>query len=194
MQKRAKEGCKGWTVGLAHSQPPPLCACGGDLGDAPLQTSFVYKLVLAHEFVDIWDGNGLCMAIHIGATKNQGHFVVHVFFEDKWCLCDDTTAKGVSPPPNPRKATSCCTSASQPIRCYQTCHNVPSNEQGLVPFGTKGMPRACLMTPVCWPWRCHQVLLPPPGLMEHRVHQGLGAGTVTSKTSRQLVGQSHRYN
>ena len=26
-------------------------------------------------------------------------------FDDKWWLCDDTTVKGMSPPPSPRKAT-----------------------------------------------------------------------------------------
>ena len=58
-----------------------------------------YKLVVDHEFVDIlrWQWSLHAMVLHIGATKNEGHFVVYVVFEDKWWLCDDTTVKGASP-------------------------------------------------------------------------------------------------
>ena len=67
VQKRVKEGMKGRSFGLACTPPPPPCDCGGGLGEAPLQTSFVfnevvglhvhnqkeYKLVVDHEFEDI---------------------------------------------------------------------------------------------------------------------------------------------
>ena len=97
------------------------CVRGGDLGEAPLVTSFVfnevvglhvhnqqeYKLVVDHKVVDIlrWQLSLHAMVLHIAATKNEGHFVVYVLFEDKWWLCDDTTVKGTSPPPIPQKAT-----------------------------------------------------------------------------------------
>ena len=91
VQKRVKEGmrvdCLAWPVSL------PLCDCGGDLGDVPLVAPFVfnevglhvhnqqeYKLVVDHEFLDIlgsqWSLHA--MVLHIGATKNEGHFVVNV--------------------------------------------------------------------------------------------------------------------
>ena len=65
------------------------------------------KLVVDHEFVDIlgWQLSLHAMVPHIGATKNENHFWVYVVSKDKWCLCDDTTMKGASPPPTPRKAT-----------------------------------------------------------------------------------------
>ena len=101
--------------------PPPPCACGGDLREAPMYASLVfnevvglhvhnqqeYKLVVDHEFLDVfgWQWSLHAMVVHIGATKDEGHFVVYVVFNDKWWLCDDTTVKGMSPPPNPRKAT-----------------------------------------------------------------------------------------
>ena len=98
--------------------PPPSCACGGDLREAPMYASLVfnevvglhvhnqqeYKLVVDHEFLG-WQWSLHAMVVHIGATKDEGHFVVYVVFNDKWWLCDDTTVKGMSPPPNPRKAT-----------------------------------------------------------------------------------------
>ena len=45
-----------------------------------------YKLVVDHEFVDIWGWQWSlhAMVLHLGATKNEGHFVVYVVFEDKW--------------------------------------------------------------------------------------------------------------
>ena len=66
-----------------------------------------YKLVVDHEFLDIlgWQWFLHAMVVHIGATKDDGHFVVYVVFNDKWWLCDDTSVTGMSPPPNPRKAT-----------------------------------------------------------------------------------------
>ena len=41
VQKRVKEGMRGRTIGLAN-RPPPWCLWG-DLGAAPLMTSFVFK-------------------------------------------------------------------------------------------------------------------------------------------------------
>ena len=45
------------------------------------------------------------MVLRIGATKNEGYFVVYVVFEDKWWLCDDARVKWECPPPNPLKAS-----------------------------------------------------------------------------------------
>ena len=110
VQKRVKEGMKDRTVGRSRSLTP--CACEGDLADAPLQTSFTfnevaglqvhnqqeYKLVVDRAFVDIfrWHQSLHAMVLHMGATKNEAHFVVHVVFEHKWWLCDYTTVKGAS--------------------------------------------------------------------------------------------------
>ena len=65
-----------------------------------------YKFVVDHEFLDVlgWQWSLHATVVHIGATKEEGHFVVYVVFDDKWWLCDDTTVKGLSRPPNPRKA------------------------------------------------------------------------------------------
>ena len=58
-----------------------------------------YKLIVDHEFVDIlgWQWSLHAMVLHIGVTKNEGHFVVYVVFQDKWWLCHDGTVKGTSP-------------------------------------------------------------------------------------------------
>ena len=64
-----------------------------------------YKLVVDHEFLDVlgrqWSLHA--MVVHIGSTREEGHFVVYVVFNDKWWLCDDTTVMAINPPPNPRK-------------------------------------------------------------------------------------------
>ena len=115
-----KEGMKGRPVGLPDNPPPP-CPCGGDLREAPMYTSVVYnevvglhvhnqqeyKLVVDHEFLDClgWQWSLHAMVLHIGATREEGHFVVHVVFNDRWSLCNDTTVKAMNPPPDPRKAT-----------------------------------------------------------------------------------------
>ena len=66
-----------------------------------------YKLVVDHAFLDVfgWQSSLHPMVVQIGATKDAGHFLVNVVFDDKWWLCDDTTVKAMSPPPNPGKAT-----------------------------------------------------------------------------------------
>ena len=66
-----------------------------------------YKLVVDHEFLDClgWQWFLHAMVLHIGSTREEGHFVVYVVFNDKWWLCDDTAVKAMTPTPNPRKAT-----------------------------------------------------------------------------------------
>ena len=67
-----------------------------------------YKLVVDHEFLHClgWQWSLHAMVLHIGSTREEGHFVVHVVFNDRWWLCNDTTVKAMNPPPpDPRKAT-----------------------------------------------------------------------------------------
>ena len=66
-----------------------------------------YKLVVDHEFLDClgWQWSLHAMVLHIESTREEGHLVVYVVFNDKWWLCDDTAVKAMTPPPNPRKAT-----------------------------------------------------------------------------------------
>ena len=65
-----------------------------------------YKLVVDHEFLDClgWQWSLHAMVLHIGWTREEGHFVVYVVFKDKWWLCDDTTVKVITPPPQPTKS------------------------------------------------------------------------------------------
>ena len=66
-----------------------------------------YKLVVDHEFLDClgWQWSLHAMVLHIGSTREEGHFVVYVVVNDKWWPCDDTAVKAMTPPRNPRKAT-----------------------------------------------------------------------------------------
>ena len=66
-----------------------------------------YKLVVDHEFLDCpgWQWSLHAMVLHIGSTREEGYFVVYVVFNDRWWLCNDTTVKAMTPPPDPRKAT-----------------------------------------------------------------------------------------
>ena len=173
-----------------------------------------YKLVVDHEFLDCfrWQWSLHAMVLHIGSTREEGHFVVYVVFNDKWWLRDDTTVKVMTPPPNPRKATflvykrkqtdlvvppDMSQSASQrtgPPALGQTrdAQSIPIDTSvpamaltpGVPPpllqhrvhqgLGTEAglcMPRACLWTPLCQPWRWHEVH-PPLSQLPHRVHQG----------------------
>ena len=135
-----------------------------------------YKLVVDHEFLDClgWQWSLHAMVLHIGATREEGHFVVHVVFNDRWWLCNDTTVKAMNPPPPTRERRRFCyTSGNRHIWLYQTCRSVPPNGQDRRPPVRHGMPRAYLLTPRCQPWRWHQVR-PPPPLLLHRVHQGWG--------------------
>ena len=176
VQKCVKEGIKGRTVGLANSPHP--CACGGDMGDTPLVTSSVfnevvglhfhnkqeYNLVVGHDFVDIlgWQWSLHAMVLHIGATKNEGHVVVHVVFEDKWWLCDDTTVKGASPPPTPRKAIFLLYKRKPTNLLVPHMSQCASQRTGASALGNKGdaqsMPSdACVLSLALSP-----VLCPPP--------------------------------
>ena len=93
--------------------PPPRCACGGDLREVPMYGSLVlhevvglhvhkqqeYKLVVDHDSLDVlgWQWSLHATVVHIGSTKEEGHFVVYVVFNDKWWLCDDTTKEAHKP-------------------------------------------------------------------------------------------------
>ena len=120
VRQRVKEGMKGRPVGLPDNPPPPPCPCGGDLREAPMYTSLVYnevvglhvhnqqeyKLVVDHEFLDClgWQWSLHAMVLHIGSTREEGHFVVYVVFNNRWWLCNDTTVKAMTPPPRPVKS------------------------------------------------------------------------------------------
>ena len=45
------------------------------------------------------------MVLHIGATREEGHFVVHILVRDEWWLCDDTSMTRGRPPADSRKVT-----------------------------------------------------------------------------------------
>ena len=55
-----------------------------------------YMLLVEQDFVEFlgceWPLPA--MVLHSGATKNEGHIVVYIVFEDKWWLCDDAKVKG----------------------------------------------------------------------------------------------------
>ena len=60
-----------------------------------------------HEFVDV---NGYhwslrAMVLQIGATREQGQFVVHILVRDSWWLCDDASVTRGQPPADSRKVT-----------------------------------------------------------------------------------------
>ena len=115
-----------------------------------------YKLVVDHEFLDClgWQWSLHAMVLHIGATREEGHFVVHVVFNDRWWLCNDTAVKAMNPPPPTRERRRFCyTSGNRQIWLYQTCRSVPPNGHG--------MPGAYLLTPRCQP-RCGTRRVPPP--------------------------------
>ena len=193
VQKRVKEGMRGQTVGLANSPPPP-CACGGDLGEAPLVTSFVfneavglhfhnqreYKLVVHHDFVDNlgWQWSLHAMVLHIGATKNEGHFVVYVVFEDKWWLFDDTTVKGASPPRTPRKATIVLYKRKPTNLLVLDMSQSASQRTRASALGNKGDAQS-MPNNTCAPAMALSTgaLPPPPPPTCNTVHQGLGTRT-----------------
>ena len=115
MQKRVKEAMKGRSLGPPMNAPP--CDCGGDLEEAPILVSLVFKelaplhvhnqqehpLTVDHEFVDVsgYHWSLRAMVLHIGATREHGHFVAHVFVGDEWWLCNDATVTQGRPPANP---------------------------------------------------------------------------------------------
>ena len=138
-----------------------------------------YKLVVDHQFLDClgWQWSLHAMVMHIGSTREEGHFVVYVVFNDKWWLCNDTTVKVMTPPPpDPPKATDLL------YKRKQTDLVVPDGSQSAsqrtgppalgqtrdaqsIPFDTS-VPAMALAPGVP----------PPPPLLQHRVHQGLGTG------------------
>ena len=116
---RMKEGMRGRS--LAPLQTPPHVAVGGDLQEAIVLSSLVFNkwaplhvhnqhlhsLTVDHAFVDV---NGhhwslRAMVLHIGATKEEGHFVVHILVRDEWWLCDDASVTRGRPRANSRKVT-----------------------------------------------------------------------------------------
>ena len=113
----SKKGNKG-----PFARPPvkrPPCDCGEDLQEAPTQVSPVFNklaplhvynqqlhsLTVAHEFVDVNAYRAMAMVLHIGATREQGHFVVHILVRDEWWLCDDASATRGRPRAASRKVT-----------------------------------------------------------------------------------------
>ena len=45
------------------------------------------------------------MVLHVGATREEGHFVAHIVVRDEWWLCDDASVTRRRPPANSRKVT-----------------------------------------------------------------------------------------
>ena len=117
---RIREGMRGRSLGRPSNAPPP-CVCGGDIQEALALVSLVfnklaplhvrnqqlYSWTVDHEFVDV---NGYhwslqAMVLHIGVTREQGHFVVHILVRDEWWLCDDASPTTGRPPADSRKVT-----------------------------------------------------------------------------------------
>ena len=115
---------RGRSLGRPSNAPP--CGCGGDLQEAIVLSSLVFNklaplhvhnqqihsLTVDQEFVD---GNGYhwslwARVLHIGATGEEGHFVVHVLVRNKWWLCDDAPLTQGRPPAGSRMIKSYCMS------------------------------------------------------------------------------------
>ena len=116
---RMREGMRGRSLGCPSNAPP--CGCGGDLQEAIVLSSLVFNkwaplhvhnqqlhsLTVNHEFVDI---NGYhwslrAMVLHVGPTREQGHFIAHILVRDVWWLCDDASVTKGRPPATSRKVT-----------------------------------------------------------------------------------------
>ena len=116
---RMREGMRGRSLGRPSNATP--CGCGGDLQEAIALPSLVFNkwaslhvhnqqlhsLTVDHEFVDV---NGYhcslrAMVLHVGATREEGHFVAHILVGDEWWLCDDAPVTRGWPPANSRKVT-----------------------------------------------------------------------------------------
>ena len=110
---------RGRSLGRPSNAPP--CGCGGDLQEAIVLASLVFNkwaplnvhnqqlhsLTVDHEFVNV---NGYhwslpAMVPHIGVTREEGHFVVHILVRDEWWLCDDASVTKEPSPSNSRKVT-----------------------------------------------------------------------------------------
>ena len=138
-----------------------------------------------HEFLDClgWKWSLHAMVLHIGSTREEGHFVVYVVSNDRWWLCNDTTVKVMTPPLTREKRRFCYTNANKPIWLYQTCRSLPPNGQDPQPLVRHGMPIAHLLTPRCKPWRWHQVRPPSPPSTQ-------GASRVGYRQNRPMHAQS----
>ena len=116
---RMREGMRGRSLSRPSNAPP--CGCGGDLQDAIVLSSMLFNkwaplhvhnqqlhsLTVEHAFVDV---NGYhwslrAMVLHVGATREEGHFGAHILFRDEWWLCDDASVTRGRPPADSRKVT-----------------------------------------------------------------------------------------
>ena len=93
----------------------------GDLQEAIVLSSLVFNklaplhvhnqqlhsLTLYRKFVDLtgYHWSLRAMVLHIGATGEQGHFVVHILVCDEWWLCDDASVTRGRAPTNSRNVT-----------------------------------------------------------------------------------------
>ena len=134
-----------------------------------------YKLVVDHEFLNClgWQWCLHAMVLHIGSTREEGHFVVYV---DRWWLCNDTTVKVMPPPPppDPRKATFLLYKRKQTDLVVPDQSQSASQRRGPPTLGqTRDAQSIPIDTSVpamaLAPGASH-----PPPLLQHRVHQGLG--------------------
>ena len=117
VRMRIREQMRGRSLGRPSNAP--TCGCGGDLQEAIVLSSLVFNklaplhvhnqqlhsLTVDHEFVDV---NGYhwslrAMVLHIGATKEEGHFIVHILVRNEWWLCDDALMTRGRPAANSRK-------------------------------------------------------------------------------------------
>ena len=120
LRVRTREGMRGRSLGRPSNAPPP-CGSGGGLQEAFVLSSLVFNkwaplhvhnqqlhsLTVDHEFVDV---NGYhwslrAMVLHVGPTREQGHFIAHILVRDEWWLCDDASVTRGRPPANSRKVT-----------------------------------------------------------------------------------------
>ena len=109
---RMREGMRSRSLG----RPSNGCGCGRDLQEAIVLVSLLFNkwgplhihnqqlhsLTVDHDFVDV---NGYhwslrATVLHIGATREEGHFVVHILVRDEWWLCDDASVTTGRPPAN----------------------------------------------------------------------------------------------
>ena len=116
---RTREGMRGRSLGRPSNTPP--CGCGGDLQEAIVLSSLLFNkwaplhvhnqqlhsLTVDHEFVVV---NGYhwslrAMVLHIGATREEGHFVIHILARDEWWPCDEASVTKGRPLANSRKVT-----------------------------------------------------------------------------------------
>ena len=137
-----------------------------------VHTQQEYKLIVDHEPVDVlgWQWSLHAMVLHIGATKNEGHFVVYVVLDNKWWLCDHTTGKGTMPPRSSRKGTFLL--YKRPGMSQATSQRTRASA-----LGNKGDAQS-MPTDISVPaMALSPGASPPSPHMQQRVHQGLGTGT-----------------